>query len=98
MIGDVTTERRSNCRCKHDGHSIDRKRHSPFFWLECVAQDGLLARCEAAAAEPLQHAKEDQRAERWRDTAKKRAGREERDARHVEALASDARGEPTADR
>ena len=67
-------------RREDDGHAVDGHGHAALGRRERVGQDGLLARPEAAAADALQDAEEDQRAERRRHPAEERRDREERDA------------------
>ncbi len=53
---------------------------------------------EAAAADSLQHAEENEHAEARRESAEKRADGEERDANHVVALAAEEAAEPRGER
>ena len=78
-------------------HAVEREGLAALLDGEGVGEDGLLAGGEAAAAEALQHAREDQQGQRLRETAQHGADREHGHAGHVEALAADAVGEPAGD-
>ena len=55
-------ERRPDGRREDDRHAVDGHGHAALRGRERVGQDRLLARPEAAAADPLQDAEEDERA------------------------------------
>jgi hypothetical protein len=61
VVRDEAAERRADGRREDDRHSVHGERHSALRWRERVGQDRLLARPEPAAAEPLEHAEEDER-------------------------------------
>ena len=90
-------ERRSYRRSENDRHAVDGHGHPSLRRRKRVGQNGLLAGAQATAARSLDDAKEDERPECRRDAAEKRRDGEDRDARHVEALAPDLAREPTAD-
>ena len=57
----------------------------------------MFAGLQSATGRALQHTEENQHAESGRETAEKTAGRKNRDAGHIEALAAQSGGEPGAD-
>ncbi len=71
-------------------HAVHRHRHALLLARKAFHQDGLRNGLQRAAAEPLQHAEEDEQAERGRHAAEQAADGEEADADHVKALAPDA--------
>ena len=80
------------------GDAVEREGLAAPLRRKRVGEDGLLAGRHAAAAEPLQDAEEDQRAQARRQSAQQRAHREQRHADHVEALAADDVRQPAAHR
>ena len=97
VVGDPAAEGGADGGCDDDGHAVDGEGLAAFFDGEGVGEDGLLAGGEAAAACALQDAGDDEQREGVGDAAEERADGEEGDAGHVEALASEAVGEPAGD-
>src|SRR6266478_5657337 len=63
VVRDPTTERRADHRCSHDGHAVEGESRGSLLRRECVHENGLLDRSEAAASDALKNAKEDQQAQ-----------------------------------
>ena len=98
IVSDPSAERGTDGRSEHHGHAVNGKSHAALTRLESVRENCLFAGLQAAAADALQHAKNDQHAEIGRQAAEERADGEERDAGHVKTFAADELGEPTAHR
>ena len=63
VVGDPAAERGTDCRRHYDRNAVEREGLWTLLGQECVGEHCLLARGHSAAAEPLQDAKQDQRAE-----------------------------------
>jgi len=63
MIGDEAAQRGPMAGASTTANSVDGERHSALPGGEGIRQDGLLAGPQSAAAQALQDAEEDQRAE-----------------------------------
>ena len=97
VVGDPAAEGGTDGGRDDDGHSVDGECLAALFDGEGVGEDGLFAGGEAASACALQDAREDEKREGVGDAAEERADGEHCDAGHVEALASEAVGEPAGD-
>ncbi len=60
VVGDPAAERRADGRRGDDGHAVEREGGGAFGGGERIDEDGLLDGGEAAAADSLQHAEEDE--------------------------------------
>ena len=98
VVGDPAAQRRPDHRRHDHAHAVERHRDALLFAREALDQNGLGDRLQRSAAQALQHAKEDQRAERRRHAAEQRTDGEDADARHVEALPAEQGREPAAQR
>ena len=98
VIRDVSPKRRADGWRQHHGHAVHGKRHPALLRGKGVGEDGLFAWRQPAAADALQHAEEDEQAERRSEPAQKAAGREQRHARHVEILPAESLGKPCRNR
>ena len=92
VVGDVAAEGGADGGCAHDGEAIHGEGLAALCGREGVGEDGLLGGCEAAAADALQDAAEDEDRQRRGEAAHRGADAEERDADHVELLAPDEGG------
>ena len=81
-----------------DGEAVHGEGLAALFGREGIGEDGLLGGGEAAAADALQDAAEDEQRQRRGDAAERGADAEERDADHVELLAPDEGGHVGAGR
>ena len=97
VVGDPAAEGGADGGGDHDGHAVDGEGLAAFFDGEGVGEDSLFAGGEAAASGSLKDTGEDEKREAGCDAAQERADGEERNAGHVEALASEAVGEPAGD-
>src|SRR5271166_3035278 len=79
-------------------HSVNRESEAALFGRECVDEDGLFTGAHTSAASALKDAEKDQQRQRRRQPAENGRRGEQRDAGHVEPLASDDRGEPARHR
>src|SRR5215469_3153743 len=69
VVGNPSTERRAQCRRRHDSHSVDRERHPPLLRRKGVRKDTLLAWLQTAATCTLQPTKNDKNSETRREAA-----------------------------
>ena len=92
VIGDVAAEGGADGGRDDDGEAVHGKGLASLFWGEGVGEDGLLGRREAAAADALQDAAEDQQRKGGGDAAKRGADAEQGHADHVELFAADKCG------
>ena len=97
-VGDVAAECWADCGCADDCQAIHREGLSALGWRKGIGEDGLFGGREAAAADSLQDPAKDKNGQRWREAAQGGADAEERDADHVELLASDEGGHVGAGR
>ena len=97
VVGDPAAEGGAEHGRAHDGDGVDGHRHAALVAGEEVGENGLHGGLKASASEALQHAKDDQQAERRGDAAERGEDREHRDRDEVEVLAADDRGDPAAD-
>ena len=97
VVGDEAAERRADGGRHHHRHSVHRECHAALRGRERIREDRLLGRSEAAPADPLEHAEEDQQPEVRREPAEKRACGEQEHAGQIEALAAHACRYPAAD-
>ena len=74
-----------------DRHAVDGEGHAALFGGKVSARIACSLGCRPPPPSALQDAEEDEHAEIGREPAQERAGGEERDAGHVEALAADQR-------
>jgi predicted transcriptional regulator len=98
VVGDPAAERGADGGREDDRHAIDGEGLAALVRRESVGEDGLLAGLQAAAAGSLEHAEEDEERERGREAAEHGADAEQRDADHVEALATEEADEVGAHR
>ena len=89
VVGDPAAERGTDGGREDDGHPIDGEGLAAFAGRKGVREDGLLAGLEAAAAGSLEDAEKDEQRKRGSEAAEHGADAKERDADHVEALASE---------
>ena len=97
VVGDPAAEGGADGGRDDDSHAVDGEGLAAFFDGEGVGENGLFAGREAAAAEALQDAGDDQEPEAGREAAERRADGEHDDADHVEAFAADAVRKPAGD-
>src|SRR5271155_3097429 len=98
IVGDPSAQGGADGRSEHHRHAVNGEGHAAFSRFESVGENCLLAGLQAAAADALQHAKNNQHAEVGREAAEKRADGEERDAGHVKTFAAYELGKPAAHR
>src|SRR5208282_3784696 len=98
VVGDPAAERRTDGWRHHHCDAINGKRHAALGGRERVGEYRLFARLQASTSHALQNAKENQHAEVGGKPAEERADSKKRHATHVEALASDDRRKPPAER
>ncbi len=97
VVGDPAAEGGADGGSDDDGHAVDGEGLAALFDGEGVGEDGLFAGGEAAAAGALQDARDDEKWQSVSDAAEQGADGEQSDAGHVEALATEAVGEPAGD-
>ncbi len=97
-VGDPSAQRRADGRRGDDRHAVERESRGALVGGKRIDQDRLLHRSQSPAANALQHAKENQPAETWREPAEQRGDGEQRDATHVVILAAEDAAEPRAER
>src|SRR5271170_7659287 len=71
IVGDPSAEGGADGRSEHYGHAVNGESHAAFSRLESVGENCLFAGLQAAAADSLQHAKNNQHAEVRREAAEK---------------------------
>ena len=98
VVGDPAADRRADRGRDDDGDTVQRERLRPLLRRKRIREHRLLAGRHSAAADPLQDAEQQQRAEAAGEAAEQGGDGEDRNAQHVEALAPDHVGEPAADR
>src|SRR6185369_16014640 len=85
-------------RSEDNAESINREGNSAFFDRDRIGNDRLLGRCKSSSAQSLDDPEEYQHPEIGRYAAHERTPDKQHDACHVETLASEECGEPSADR
>ena len=69
IVGDPAAEGGTDGRSEHDRHAVNGEGHAALSGLESVGENCLFAGLQAAAADSLQHAKNNQHAEIGREAA-----------------------------
>ncbi len=96
VVRDPPAQHRPDDGRQHHAHAVDGHRLPPLLVGEGLHEDGLGDGLQAATTEPLEHAEEDQPAQRGCDAAEQRGDREDRHAGEVEPLPPHEAGEVAA--
>src|SRR5271155_2680604 len=94
-VGGIADEHIGEQQRNDANGNVDEENPAP---VEIVGDNCLFAGLQAAAADSLENAENDQHAEVGREAAEKRADGEERDAGHVKTFAADELRKPAAHR
>jgi hypothetical protein len=97
VVDDPAADGGAENRRGDDGDSVDGESHGALLRREGVGEDGLLAGLEASTGCTLEDAEEDEHRQAEGKAAEQGGEGEEEDAGHVEALATDAIGDPAGD-
>ena len=98
MVRDPTAQRRPDRRRGHNRHAVESEGCRPFSGWKGIYKDGLFHRSQSSAADSLQHAKKNQRAQAGGEAAQQGTDSEERHANHVVALAPEESAQPRGER
>src|SRR6202021_811120 len=87
VIGEPSTQGRTECGRAYRRDCIERKRETTFFRRKDGGQNCLRHRLQAAAPSALNHARQKQKPETWGDPAKQGRNREDGNADKKKTLA-----------
>ena len=97
IVGDPSAQRWTDGRSHHHRSAVNRKGHTPFCGSERVGKNRLFAGLETASPRTLHDPEDDEHGQVGSESAESRTDRKQRNASHIEPLASNEDREPCAD-